>query len=103
MSWMRPGHKFEFFKTGRTTLYVYGNGICITDSGAVNSCNDKELIELIGKFINSEENGYNPKNMTYAIVRELAQRMKLNGDLKPYGEVFDKNGHFKRDDKYDKP
>jgi hypothetical protein len=100
---MRPNHKFEFFKTGRTTLYVYGNGICITDSGALNRCNDKELIELIGKFINSEENGYKQKVMTYAIVRELARRLKIINELKTYDEIFDENGHFKRDDKYDKP
>jgi len=96
MSWMRPNHKFKFFKTGYTTLYVYGNGICITDYSSVNDCSDKELIELIGKFINSEENGYNPKNMTYAIVRELAQRMKISDNLKSYNEIFDKDGHFKR-------
>jgi hypothetical protein len=89
-----------FFKTGTSNLYVYGSKDKIEDYGELPDTDNKNLIELIGKFIFNEEfnAGYVPRKMTYSIVSELAKRMGLIDDLLPYDEIFDEDGHFKRDD-----
>lgn len=58
--------------------------------------NDKNLIELIGKFMDhiEFESGYDHRRATYAVVRSLATRMGLIDQLKPYDEIFDENERF---------
>ena len=98
MSYMRSGHDLNFFKDGKSTLYVYGSKDGIEDYNAILECDDKNLIELIGRITFSETFGYKPggAKFSYLIVEELSERMGLKDQLKPYDEVFDEGGYWLR-------
>lgn len=98
MSYMRYGKDLAFFKTGKSTLYVFGSKDDVEDYGVIPECDDKNLINLIGKITYREMFGYKPggAKFTYKIVKELSIRMGLLDDLKPYDEIFDEEGYWIR-------
>ena len=97
MSYMRNGHDLNFFRNGKSTLYVFGTVDKIEDYGAIPECDNKNLIELVGRITFSDTFGYKPGGsiFAYKIVKELAERMGLLEELKPYEEVFNESGYWR--------
>lgn len=82
MSYMRMGYHLKYFKTGKTSSYVfpteYKNKNYVEDYGDKYKDN-KSFIELIGTFVRNET-----ENEEYAwkIVKILAKKLKVDKDLR---------------------
>ena len=95
MSYMRHGSIHQFFKSGKSSLYIYGSKDRIEDYQSVPNCDNKNLVELIGHIIYSDVFYCKDSKFVYCVVETLATRLGIQDELKPYDEVFDENNYWR--------